>query len=294
MMSFPTDRRNAAFAAIFLLAFAVFTSGCGRPPDEAWLRCLGFQQSSETISVLEVDLTDETSGLVDIELANSSLIIGTTTGIGVLVNRARVDYRMTGYSPPPADYPVNLYLSPPADGNPTTGLLTDFPLASTSLRQWLIDNGFGGSVVELNARVTFYGLTDEGGTVETEASLGIALTNTGGGVTPPPATKPTVSITRENHGELSTFLPGKFKVERSAVSSSALTVVFSVSGLDSGIDFVDIGTTKVIAASQQFAEISITPMLDGYAGPVTLTLLNNNDSYTISPSDGDAMLYIFP
>ena len=89
---------------------------------------------------------------------------------------------MTGFSPPAGEYPLNLYLPPPAESTATTGTLTAFPLAPASLKQWLIDTGVRGPrYVQLTAHVTFYGETDEGASLQTEGSIRIALTNTGSG-----------------------------------------------------------------------------------------------------------------
>lgn len=171
-----TDRRCAAFAGVALLLFAVLAAGCGRPPDEAWLRCTGFGDGDATTSlaVIEGELQDSKTLKANANFENSSLNVNGTGGIGILVYRARIDYRMSGYSPPAAEYDVTLYLQSPVKDVATTGTLTDFPLASASLKQWLINAG-AGAPVNLTARVTFFAETDEGGKIETVGSIGIVL-----------------------------------------------------------------------------------------------------------------------
>ena len=48
-----------ALAAAALLVLAAAVAGCGRPPDEAWLRFLGFRDDgNSTLTVLEGNLND--------------------------------------------------------------------------------------------------------------------------------------------------------------------------------------------------------------------------------------------
>ena len=105
MKSIPAGRCFAAFSAFALLALAVLAPGCGRPEDEAWLRCLGFRASGESssLSVLNGDLADGSDLTVDVEFQNASLFVGQKVGLGIQVNSARIDYRMSGYAPPPAE-----------------------------------------------------------------------------------------------------------------------------------------------------------------------------------------------
>ena len=97
----------------------------GRPPDEAWLRFLGFR----------AERRDHDAGVLKRRPARRrrptrrtpssrthSLYVGQQGGTGILVNRARIDYRMAGFSPPAAEYPVNLYLAGrPPTAQPSTG-----------------------------------------------------------------------------------------------------------------------------------------------------------------------------
>jgi len=162
-------------AALLVLAFAV--NGCGRPPDEAWLRCLGFSSGTGTnsLAVLEGKL-DSTTTTANANFENRSSNVGQIGGTGVLVYRARIDYRMAGYAPPAAEYDVTLYLQPPTKEGATTGTLTALPLASASLKMWLISAG-ASAPVNLTARVTFFAETDDGNKIETVGSIGIVLTS---------------------------------------------------------------------------------------------------------------------
>lgn len=180
MMRLLTGRLCLRFAGVALFAFVVLAAGCGRPP-ESWLRFLGFSDgsslSSSTVTLFEGNLRDGKAMTANAILENRSLNADQKVGTGIVVYRARVEYRMAGFSPPTEEYPVNLYLSPPGAGTATTGTLTDFPVVSAALKSWLIDNAADPSFVNLTARVTFFGETDEGARLETEGSVGIALSN---------------------------------------------------------------------------------------------------------------------
>ncbi len=285
MTTGSTCLRGVWIAAAALLVLTITVTGCGRPADEAWLRCLGFQQSAETISVLEGDLNDATSSTVDVALENSSFGAGRTTGTGILVTRTRIDYRMSGYAPPSADYPVNLYLAPPADSAPTTGTLTAFPLASQSLKQWLIDSGVRAPVVELTARVTFYGQTDEGAQIETEASLAIALTNSGGGGTPP-GTITTVYVKKTRDvSKAAAGTTGAFTVYRTGSFTSNLTINFTTSGTTTNAVDYTMNTPVVIPASSNNVEITVTPIPGGAVGTVIITLVDSASYTVVAPSN---------
>lgn len=194
MMPLLKGSRSTMFAGVALLGFAVLAAGCGRPPDGAWLRFLGFSDTTTsttntttsttaTTAVLSGELRDGTALTAFANFENRSLNVGQTGGTGVLVYRVHIDYRMDRFSPPSVDYGCTLYLAPPADSKSSTGSLKA-SLVPNSLKQWLIDTGAFQSattspVVELSARVTFFGETDEGLQVETAGSVGIELTNAG-------------------------------------------------------------------------------------------------------------------
>jgi hypothetical protein len=185
----PAAKRLAVrCAGAALLILAVVGAGCDRPPDEAWLRFLGFARTGETASLalLEGKLRDGITDAADANFENRSLgVARDTAGTGVLVFRARVDYRMTGFAPPPAEYAVNLYLpaATGADASTTTATLTAFPLATAALKHWLIETqAFEDAeerpTVDLTAIVTFFGVTDEGTELQTSGGISLSLANT--------------------------------------------------------------------------------------------------------------------
>jgi hypothetical protein len=283
-----TGRWSARFAGGALLAFAVLAPGCGRPPDEAWLRFVGFKQGGATISVVKDSLREETTTTVDVELQNGSLIVGQKTGTGILVNRARVDYRMPGFSPPSAEYPLNLYLAPPADDKATTGTLSAFPLAPSSLKQWLIDTGAfddanSEPVVELTAHVTFFGESDDGLKVETEGGIGIALTN---------GAKTTVNVFKTRDAS-KPATSGVFTVFRTGGVVADLPVAYTISGSAiAGTDYTisPSATSVVIPAGADSAVVTVIPLSGGTAGNTTVRItLSTSASYTVGTHSSDLM-----
>ena len=195
MTTGSTVLRGVRIAAAALLVFTVTATGCARPPDEAWLRFLGFWKSvdkeNQQIAVLEGELRDKKTDSAAAKFSNESVTVGVSgggAGTGILVQSARVDYRMSGYSPPSASYPLYLYLGPSSHTNGTaTGTAAEgqisIPLATASLKQWLINtkafnNASATPTVDLTANVTFFAETDDGNKLETEGSIGIELSNT--------------------------------------------------------------------------------------------------------------------
>jgi len=186
MMALFAGRWITRFAVVALLAIAVLAPGCGRPPDETWLRFLGFREkgTTKTLALLEGKLLDGTSSVADAAFRNDSLLAGAAgSGTGILIYRARIDYGLLGFAPPAADLPLHLYIPAPVAATATaaasggTETLSAFPLASTSLKYWIIATDAAAPVVELTAFVTFFGVTDEGRELQTTGGIAIALSN---------------------------------------------------------------------------------------------------------------------
>ena len=168
---------RALAAAALAAALAV---GCARPPDEAWLRFLGFKSpgGSTGVSYHDGHLRDGTTETVDAEFENVSVTVGRSEGgTGILIDRVRLEYSLPGYTPPVYDFPLALYLAAP--GNETsTGTLSSLPLVPASLKDWIIASGVPlGREVQVTARVRFFALTDDGSRLEVGASLVIVLLN---------------------------------------------------------------------------------------------------------------------
>ncbi|HWR98613.1 MAG TPA: hypothetical protein VN317_09365, partial [Candidatus Methanoperedens sp.] len=166
-------------AAAFVAALA---GGCDRPPDEVWLRFLGFGADAASITLVEGKLRDGTTNGADALFENASASVGTTGGgTGVFIDRARVEYRMSGFAPPAFEYPVSLYLPAPGDAA-SKGTLKNLPLAPVGLKRWLIDTGaFADATtvpsLALQARVSFFAVTDEGLRLETGGGISVVLAN---------------------------------------------------------------------------------------------------------------------
>lgn len=298
MMPLLTGRPSTRFACAVLLVFAVLAPGCGRPPDEAWLRFLGFKQGANTIGVFEGTLDGKAETVkVDAVFENRSLIIGKTAGTGVLVSRAHIDYRMTGYSPPAAEYPLNLYIPAASTSTSETsgiGTLTGFPLAPVSLENWLIAAGANQPVVELSAHVTFFATTDDGTPIETEGSIGITLT----APVPPtpepvPAAKPLVTVAWLADAVIGGH-DGGFTVSRSGSTAAELTVAFTTSGtavVDT--DYYDFGSSVLIPAGSSTATITVTAIPTGTSGTKVTINLSTDDAYTVG-TPASATLTIAP
>lgn len=196
-------------ASAILLGLALVLPGCGRPGDENWLRVVRVQdddgvvvtsvssvfQTTETEESTET--TTESSGgttetttestettttatgsadYVTVVFVNQSTIPGSDDPAGgVTIDRARITYKVSGYSLPEANYAVTLYI--PADDSEVE---LRVPLVSATLKSWLVANvpasvrarGLSGS-----ARLAFHAATDQGGEVEAKAGVGIAFVN---------------------------------------------------------------------------------------------------------------------
>jgi hypothetical protein len=223
-----------AIAAAALFICAVLATGCERPPDEAWLRFLGFRDSGgASITVLEGNLSDGKTDYAVAAFNNTSVIVGSGnsgSGTGLLVKSARVDYRMSGSSPPSEEYPLNLYLGPSGHTNGTAAVTdtteaeTSFPVATASLKQWLISAHAAGSssTVRLTADVTFFAETDEGVGLEVHGSIAILLAVSGGSEAGTDAR--TVSLLAQP-AAATPAKPRKFTISRSGGTTADSTVI---------------------------------------------------------------------
>lgn len=205
MISRLAGHHSARFAGAALLAvMSLCISGCGRPPDEAWLRVLYFEQdgvvTSSVSSVVETTTTTtsttttvvDTTDYVDVVFANQATIIGATDNAagGVTINRVRITYTIAGYSPPVADYSVTLYVPASTvvhtDSSTTTTSSTStntslrIALVSTALKSWIaaaVPESVLTSGLNASARLVFYARSDAGDDLETAAGIGIVFEN---------------------------------------------------------------------------------------------------------------------
>jgi hypothetical protein len=167
---------------------AVLAGGCGRPPDEAWLRFVGFKSSDKTIAVITCTLDGKfeeptgaasdagtaTPGSVDAALENASFVVGRgdDPGVGILLNRVHIEYSMPGA--PAYDLPVSLYIAAPSKaGEVTSATLSDLPVVPVALEQWLVAHGYAEA--SFSARVTFFAEADDGTDLETSGGVSVVL-----------------------------------------------------------------------------------------------------------------------
>ena len=291
-----TGLRGVRIVAASLLVLAVTVTGCARPPDEAWLRFLGFKDGDATLTVLEGELNDGKSDSADAVFSNASVTVGVSgggTGTGILVKSARVDYRLSGYAPPSTEYPLNLYLGPSSHTNGTATVSgaaegrTSFPLVPVSLKQWIIklhtfNNASATPTVKLTANVTFFAETDEGTELEVHGSISIVLNTAGGDGG---ASTQTVNVSATIATATSTK-PGKFAFTRSGGSTNSLTVEYGVTGTaTAGSDYSELGNSALISAGSSVASIAVTPLSGSTAGSTVIVTLKASSSYTVgSPS----------
>jgi hypothetical protein len=198
MTAVSAVRWHPRFAGNALLAFALLAVGCGRPPDEAWLRVLHFEKNGTVVSsvasivyrtttITTTTSTSTTTALgttdyVNVVFANQSTVLGTgskeTVADGVTVDQVRITYAIDGYSPPDATAAVTFFV--PA-GTSATASSLEVALVSTAMKSWLADT-VPKSVIahglRASARLVFHARTDAGGELETEAGIGIVFQNT--------------------------------------------------------------------------------------------------------------------
>lgn len=196
-------RRRGRRALPWLLAAATLAGGCGRLPDEAWLRVVGVRQGDasvstvtsvvETITVTPATATTEetttralgATDFVTLVLQNQSTIVGTdAAGDGITVTEVRISYRLPGREMPGATIPVTRYV--PASGTSTSSSAVaassagqaelEIPLVGTVQKSWLAANVPAAERrkgVAASARIALSAVSDGGARLETEAAVGI-------------------------------------------------------------------------------------------------------------------------
>jgi hypothetical protein len=161
---------SALLAALFLAVIA----GCDSPPDEAWLRIIGFQDvSGVNTSSIEAPLGGGTTTVTAL-LENNSLNVGSDSGVGITVTSVRIEY---GGGLPGAEYPVTLFIPAPAKDGAGENKV-EVPIAPASLKAWVKANKAvpqGG--LAISASVRFSAHTEEGR--DLDASGGLLVTFTG-------------------------------------------------------------------------------------------------------------------
>lgn len=205
MTSSTTGSRTARFAGAVLLALFLVAPGCGRPPDETWLRVVQFEDDGENVisalsSIVQtittttttdttdttITTTDTTTELgstdyVDVVLANQSTVVGTSGQAGgVTVDQVRITYAIAGYSPPGATYAVSLYVPVSSVDGTTTNVRLSVALVSTALKSWLaetVPESVLSGGLHASALLEFHARTDQGDEIETEAGISIIFEN---------------------------------------------------------------------------------------------------------------------
>lgn len=178
----------------FAIALAALAAGCARPADEAWLRFLGFRAADCTdaagasggcedhLAVLWGSLRNGRTDSADALLENRSTIVGGEGGIGILVHRVLVEYRLPGLALPADDYALTLYLPPPSGEEASTGRLSGLPVVPRSVKSRLVQAGAfddlgANPTVRLEVHVTFLARTDDGLELDTTGALTVMLVN---------------------------------------------------------------------------------------------------------------------
>lgn len=164
-------RRRAPVAlALALLALA----SCGRPPDTAWLKLLGFQDvggnyQASVCGLIWDDYPDRTIAV----LMNTAASVGTTTPAAPSINvdRVRIEYRAKNLSLPTAEYPAVAVIAP--------GDVAAVPVVVTSpaVKEALLERGVTASA-DLPVTVTFFGRTADGAEVQVAGDVDVALGRT--------------------------------------------------------------------------------------------------------------------
>ncbi len=203
----PSKTRSliARSAGAALLALALVTPGCGRPPDETWLRVVQFEDDSENVissvssivqtittttttdttdtTITTTDTTTEvgTTDYVNVVFTNESTVVGTGGQAGgVTVDQVRITYAIAGYSPPDVTYALSLYVPVSTVDGTTTNAKLSIALVSTALKSWLaasIPESVISGGLHASALLEFHAKTDQGDELEVEAGIGILFEN---------------------------------------------------------------------------------------------------------------------
>ena len=184
---------RAALLKVFLPVAAMLAmTSCAAPDDETWMQITGIAvatgedtTSTFTGSVIESDLQSGVTDTVDVEVQNSTIILGDVGGgVFITVYHAAVEYHVQGYDFPSYQYTVTLFLPAPTSGEAgsadSKGVLEDLPLVPAALKSWILDpgnfppeiaaRGFTGE-----ARVTLKGRTEEGRELEVSGSVTVVF-----------------------------------------------------------------------------------------------------------------------
>ena len=180
-------KRAGLLGGLLCAAMLMVLAGCAAPDDETWVQIISIEDSSleaPSASVVESDLQDGTTNTVDVEVQNTSFILGSGNGASVTVYHATVDYFVQGQSLPSYQYVVTLFLPAPTSGDAgdssSTGTLEDLPLVPAALKSWILNpanfpaeiaaRGFSGE-----ARITLRARTEEGRELETSAGITVVF-----------------------------------------------------------------------------------------------------------------------
>ena len=138
-------------------------------------------EEGASLSVVRSDLHERSADLVDLEVENSTIILGGSGGgVFITVYHARVEYLVPNHALPSFEYGVTLVLPAPtaneAGAAVTAGTLKDLPLVPVSFKDWVLnpetfpaDIAARGFTAE--AKITLRARTEEGRELETSASV---------------------------------------------------------------------------------------------------------------------------
>lgn len=296
--------RALAAAAVAVIVAAAAVAGCDALPDEQLLRFLGFREpgGSDNISVVTGDLFEISTESVDAQLQNATFTVGRNDdpGVGILVNKARVEYSLKGA--PSYEFPVTLYLpAPESKGATTEESINGLPIVPEALKQWI--KGSGVQIhpsARFTATVTFFARTDDGNDLEVEGNIAVELNDGGGGDgTPGQVTVTIQATTREVLDAAPATIDGVFTVYRSGDRTNAIVVSYQVNDsatpgatCGTGVDYIELPGTVSIAATSESAEIKVNvcPDTNTSEGPETVEVtLINGSGYSAIPPKADTV-----